>query len=462
MNRTSGQASMQLLLPLIILLLMTLAFAYMMPTLTTTQTLAFAAGIVIFIVCLASTEAAIYILIFSMLLGPEFIVGKPQESSLARGITLRVDDFVLTIIGFTWLAKMAIFKELGLFLRTPLNRPIAFYILACLISTLLASLSGDIGLKTGLLFVFKYFEYMFIYFMVANHLSDKEQLNRYLWAMLFCCIIVSTIGIAQIPSGGRVSAPFEGDGGEPNTFGGYLVLMISITTGLLLTNPSLKKRLIYGAMILLFAIPLVYTQSRGSYLAIIPAMLSFLVLSEKRMWVFIALFFIGIIIPFMSPEVAKERVSYTFIQGKYRTDVVEIAGLRLDTSTSARLLSWIDVIKNLKKRPLFGYGVTGFGFIDSEYFRVLIDTGLLGLTFFFLLLSKIFSQAFRVYRETLHPFEKGLSMGFLAGFIGLLTHAIGANTFIIVRIMEPFWFLTAMVIMIPNLKEDIGKQKVHG
>jgi len=45
-------------------------------------------------------------------------------------------------------------------------------------------------------------------------------------------------------------------------------------------------------------------------------------------------------------------------------------------------------------------------------------------------------------------------MGFLAGFIGLLFHAIGANTFIIVRIMEPFWFTLALVIMLPQLKTN--------
>lgn len=42
--------------------------------------------------------------------------------------------------------------------------------------------------------------------------------------------------------------------------------------------------------------------------------------------------------------------------------------------------------------------------------------------------------------------------GFLAGFIGLLVHSIGANTFIIVRIMEPFWFVLGMVVMIPELE----------
>ncbi|MBU2498333.1 MAG: hypothetical protein KKE57_05490, partial [Proteobacteria bacterium] len=49
---------------------------------------------------------------------------------------------------------------------------------------------------------------------------------------------------------------------------------------------------------------------------------------------------------------------------------------------------------------------------------------------------------------------KGISSGFLAGFIGVLFHAIGANSFIIVRIMEPFWFIAAMVIMIPEIEKE--------
>ena len=57
--------------------------------------------------------------------------------------------------------------------------------------------------------------------------------------------------------------------------------------------------------------------------------------------------------------------------------------------------------------------------------------------------------------------EKGLALGFLAGFVGLLLHAFSANTFIIVRIMEPFWFLAAIVVMLPEisaLSETDGTQ----
>ncbi|MBW2114862.1 MAG: O-antigen ligase family protein, partial [Deltaproteobacteria bacterium] len=291
---------------------------------------------------------------------------------------------------------------------------------------------------------------MLIYFMVANHLKDRKQIQYFLWAMLITCIIVSLIGIAQIPEGGRVSAPFEGEVGEPNTFGGYLLFMICITTGLFLTATVFRVQLIYGILIFLFAIPLLYTESRSSYLATIPALLAFVWFSEKRQGVFLILVLIGLVLPFIAPNPAKERVAYTFEQGKDRTDVVEISGIKLDTSTTERVKGWKRVARDWIKHPIFGFGVTGYGFVDAQYFKVLIETGVLGLFTFFILMSRIFAQSYRILKETHEPFEKGLCMGFLAGFIGLLVHSIGANTFIIVRIMEPFWFVLAMVIMIPS------------
>ena len=68
------------------------------------------------------------------------------------------------------------------------------------------------------------------------------------------------------------------------------------------------------------------------------------------------------------------------------------------------------------------------------------------------LMATIFREAWRVQRAAKDPVHRGLAIGFIAGFIGLLFHAIGANTFIIVRIMEPFWFVTAMVMAIPSLE----------
>lgn len=458
MNNSSGQSTLQLIGPLLIILILILTLFFFMPRMSAGRTIAIAAGMILSMVSFASSQAALYILIFSMLLGPEIIVGPSVGASLGRGVTLRLDDFILVIIGFSWLARMALYKELGLFLKTPLNKPIAFYIIASLISTLIGAMMGRVDLKTGFLFVLKYFEYMVIYFMVINHLHDKKQIRYFLWALLFTCVVVSFFGIAQIPGGGRVSAPFEGEIGEPNTFGGYLVFMMAITIGLFLTTDSMRDRLIYGGISVIAFIPFLFTQSRSSYLAFFPMIAAFVWFSEKRKLIILCLLFTAVFLPLVAPQKVRDRITFTWTQSPHPSQV-QIGGIRLDTSTSARLRSWQRALKATVRHSIVGSGITGYEFVDAQYPRVLVETGIVGMISFILLIWAIFKQGNMAFRGTTDIFHKGLSMGFLAGFIGLLVHAIGANSFIIIRIMEPFWFVLGMVAMIPQLELESSVQE---
>ena len=64
-----GQTTLELIVPLVIVLVVLTALALMIPVLSTFQIFSLTAGVVIFIVSFASTDIALYILIFSMLLG---------------------------------------------------------------------------------------------------------------------------------------------------------------------------------------------------------------------------------------------------------------------------------------------------------------------------------------------------------------------------------------------------------
>ncbi|MFH1984961.1 MAG: O-antigen ligase family protein [Pseudomonadota bacterium] len=412
-----------------------------------------AVGVAIFFVSFVNIEIGLYILILSMLLSPEFLAGQTTGSSLSRGVTLRYEDFLLVIIGGSWFAKNAVFKEIGLFRKTDLNLPIVLYMLACIFSTGLGIMMGNVMPKTGFFYVLKYVEYFIVYFVIVNHVEDQNQIKRFIFFLFLTCFIVSVVGIMQIPGGERVSAPFEGEVGEPNTFGGYLVLSLSVIAGIVVygENKFLKKILI---LLTVFIIPpLLYTQSRSSYLAAFVVALCFAMFSRKRILYISAMILMVIFSPFIMPKAVKERVLFTVAQ-KHETGQIQIGDVRIDTSTSARLLSWKNAVKDWTNHPIFGYGITGYAFMDAQFPRVLVETGIVGLFAFLYLLFAIGKMALKNLKELNDPFSKGIAYGFFAGFIGLLVHSIGANTFIIVRIMEPFWFYAGIVAVLPELEKE--------
>lgn len=410
--------------------------------------LAFIFFSIIFIITLVNTDLALAILIFSMLFSPEIILGQIP----GRDIVIRLDDILLAVITLSWFAKTAVNKGLALFIKTPLNKAIGIYLLACLVATLQGSVLGYVSPFKASFFLLRYFEYFLLYLLVANHIHSRKQVEFFLKAFFITCALVSLFGIIQIPGGGRVSAPFEGEIGEPNTFGGYLLLIFSLALGLFLQNISRRMKVSLAGLAVLIFIPFLFTLSRASYLAIIFSYLTLIVLSRRKTALISVMAAIIISVLLLRPEAVFSRIEYTFQIRQAR--LVKVGETYLDPSSSARILSWEESFHEWKKNPILGRGVSGFGFIDGQYIVTLVETGLVGLFAFLWLLWTIFKNTLSIHKHAEDFLYKGLSLGFLAGFVGLLIHALTANTFIIIRIMEPFWFLAAIVMRSPELEKE--------
>lgn len=405
------------------------------------------AGSLALVVSFFSTELAIYLLIFSMLLSPEIAVGGAPQ----REISIRMDDLLIIVISMGWLARSAFYKDLGLFIKTPLNRVILCYVTICILATMFGMVFGKVRPLQGSMFVLKYVEYFVIFFMVLNNIHSRDQIKRYFIAIIITAVIVSLYAIAQIPSGDRISAPFEGKEGEPNTFGGYLVLMISLLSGILFSYKYQKVKAISFIALGLVAVPFLFTLSRSSWMAVAGMYMALMIFSKKRI-LLAAILIIGVLAaPMIMPKSVEERYKKTFMSKATESkEQVKVGGVYLDLSASERVNSYLKIIEDIKTRPFLGYGVTGYGFIDGQYFRTLIETGFIGFSVFLYFLYKIFLTILNTYRNTKDQLYKGISLGVLAGFTAMLTHAATANTFIIIRIMEPFWFVMAMVVAAGN------------
>lgn len=405
-------------------------------------------AVTVFIVCFVNVEVSLYLLVFSMLLSPEFGLGGlsgGSSTTASRGITIRSEDLLLVVMGLAWLARMGVHKDLGLLRDTPLNRPIGLYAAICFFSTGMGLIWGYVSGVTGFFYVLKYIEYFVVYFMVVNNVHSRTQIKRLIGAMLLTAFIVSLTAIAQIPSGERVSAPFEGERGEPNTLGGYLLFIGAIAGGIALRMDRGRARLALVALLGVMFVPFLATQSRGSYLALPFVFLTTMVLHRQRRPLLLLILVTGLVggLVYM-PESVRDRIEYTFNQGRTQQERIAVGGVQLDTSTTERLRSWENALNDVADSPLWGFGVTGYGFLDAQYPRILVENGVFGLALFGLLIFGVFKQLFHLRRHSQDRLYNGLASGLIAGLVGLLVHALAANTFIIVRVMEPFWLAVGL------------------
>jgi O-antigen ligase len=398
-----------------------------------------------------------------MLLSPEIPVFHVPD----RAVVVRIDDILLIVIFLSWLAKTAINKEFGFLKNTPINMPLFLYAVLCIIATAFAIMLG-VGkaiFSNASFYILKYIEYFVIFFLVNNNIKDLKQIKIFTGLILLVCLIIVVYGYFQTFRGvERLSAPFEGEKPEPNTLSGYLVLMFGLMGGLFLESRSLILKLIMSGLFL-FTLPVfLFTLSRGGYLGFIVLYLVFIIFNKKaRVFLIFTLFILILITPHLLPLRVIERVRETFGTTR-RFEVVEykIGAKRISVegSAAARIETWKWVIPRWLKSPLFGYGVTGLGFIDGQYLRVLAETGILGLLAFLWLLLRLFRSLSRIYATTTDLWLKGLSLGLLSALAALFIEGWGANVFIIVRIMEPFWFMVGMIIAASQIEESQGAEFV--
>ena len=405
-------------------------------------------ALVISIICFLYPQIAFFILIFSMLFSPELMVGQ----TAAREVTFRFDDFLLGIIVLTWLVRAAVYKEFAAFRSTPLHSPIGLFMAVSLFATFMGMVMGRVSVATGLFFNLKIFEYFVIFFMVVNYVREEKELKTFVILILLVALMVNLYALYQVPSGARVTAPFEGEFGEPNTLGGYLIIIISVTLALYLLRSFGQRTNLLIPLLVFSGAVLMFTQSRGSWLGMVFLSVPFIILSPKRIFFIIGAILLIIAIPYVAPESTKERFVGTFRSDPFFERSERFMGMGLDPSASERVTSYKQGFEKWKKQPLFGYGVTGAGFIDGQFLRILVETGIVGFALFLFLLWRMALFLWDTYRSADDPFFKALSLGMLGALAGLVGHGISANSFIIVRIMEPFWFLMGLAAAYPLIK----------
>jgi len=424
-------------------------------------TIATAASMLVFGATVVRVELGVSILVVSMLLSPEVDLG--AEFSGERALNVRYDDLIIIVIFLGVLVKLAFEGRQQFWRPSPINLGISLYVLVCAISTMLA-LRANLPAwdrRTALFVILKMIEFYMVFFLVGNAIRDLREVRRQLALFFVVAMIVCAYCLVAMRTVQRVGTPFEAQGTEPNTLGGYLTVVMCLSVGLLTQAPTRGKKLLFLALTAGAFIPFLYTLSRASYIALLVGMMA-LGVAGRRLWVGAGVIAILLLSPLLMPEDVKDRVNYTFQRGSGEPVVIagRETGFQVDKSTHERFYVWRKVGFILHVAPWFGGGVAWETVLDSQYARVIMETGLIGLAAFVFLQYRILRTCREAYRWSRDWVARGLALGATAATVGLITHSLGTISFLIIRIMEPFWFLVALTVVVRLLAiEDLARRR---
>ncbi|WP_041313254.1 O-antigen ligase family protein [Heliomicrobium modesticaldum] len=233
--------------------------------------------------------------------------------------------------------------------------------------------------------------------------------------------------------------------GSPNILGSLLVLTTPIALGLAYRGKTIQ-RLFYLACAALMGASMLFSFSRGAWLAIAAAIILFGILQDRRL---IALLIIGaILLPIASPAAA-DRVSYLLSPEYFKK-----------SAQDGRLERWDLALEKVAQRPLTGIGLGRYGgaaaennkeylphrtlYTDNYYMKTAAETGLLGLFAFIALMVSVLRTAFGTAIHSPPP-RRALAIGVACGLFGVVLHNAVENVFEVPLMVTSFWLCAALL-----------------
>lgn len=386
--------------------------------------------VVLIVICLRSALFSAGLLIVSMLFSPEV--------EIREGVRIRAEDLIIPLLAIALAARACIPRFRVRFRSGPLDRRILVLVIVNAAASAYGAVGGFVDPLSSVLWNVKSLELLMIYWLTFNFVRDERMIQKLLGLALVVLLGITFYTLFQIPhteihTVRRLTAPFEG-APEPTTLGGYLTLLLAVVMALAIYEPVKNRQVVWMGVCVLVMIPIVFTLSRTTY-AMCGFMICMLGVVTRSHRLLIAAFVILILSPWIMPQQIVDRVLMT-------VDPSRLYGI--DPSTTERIMVWKKFGYGLRDSPLFGYGLPQ-PIVDNQYVRTMLESGLAGILAWGAIFWACISMGRRLHRRATDPFHKALAAGYLVGTCALLVHAAATITLYIVRIMEPFWFLTGLV-----------------
>jgi len=404
------------------------------------------------------------LLAIAIALSPSFSAGNLPKGKI---IEIRVEDFLILILGFIWLASLLVSRKKKV-KKPPLFFPILVWLSFGFLATLTNLIFGNLEIWRGFFYFLKEIEFFFFYFYFFYHIKSINSAKLLIKVWIFLGVLNVGYVLYQIVTGfltGEYGTGAICEWGVFPTGAFFLILFIFLLNIFLYYFLNLDisrfKKGFLGIVAISPIIGVFGSCSKTDFLAVLFALfltIIFFFLRNKSfksiLTIFLILIFIvGIFIFIVKTVPRAHRLPNVFIFKKL-----------LGNFERERVGTINDVFENAlsQKTPLSGVFGLGKGYVreaHNQYVRNLIETGIIGTIAFLVLIFVIVKKSIYGFLKSKNRLSIGLSAGLLVATLAMLFCSFATEPFIVVKVSEVYWVFTAitMAVLVINKKEDYVK-----
>jgi hypothetical protein len=355
------------------------------------------------------------------------------------GFTPTFLDLALLAVYFVWVARIATGRA-GRFVGTALGLPIVvFLLLAC--ASFVAGLGHAYLDRYVLRHFFEILLSIALFFVIVNCVRTRQQLRTLILVIIlagfgaaligiFLYFVPSTWSIRLLSALGRFGYPsgagvlrYVEDNPElalraiststdPNVLGGLLILITTVTAAQLFARKPLLPRPLLVGVVLVDALCLYLTYSRGSMLGLVAGLGVLAVVKYRKL---IPVLIVAAAMLLLLPQ-TQDYIQH-FVEGIQLQDL----------ATLMRLGEYKDAFILIGRHPWIGVGFVGtpesslYIGVSNVYLLMAEEMGLIGLAAFLVILTVFFWQVWKAWPKL--SGQAGLEailLGLTASLVGIL------------------------------------------
>jgi O-antigen ligase len=351
--------------------------------------------------------------------------------------------------------------------KTPLNKLLLLFAIFCYVQLWRGSFylntSMPLSLDDPRFSNWKNYMVLFILFaVVVNVVKDVKQMKIIVLLICLSILAVDKGFYSTISDRDLTHFSYDVREGGPLGYAGvnglacFAAESMLFLLGLVAFEARKYAKIALWLLVAFSAYCVLFSFSREAYAGVLFGLV-ILGLLQKR-WVLVALAFFLFSWQTLVPTSVRERVLMTY-------DAQDKA---LDSSAQERVEIWDDAMALFEQNPVLGNGfdtyewqhrVGQFRDTHNYYLKVVVETGIVGLMFFLLLLAQTTRIGWKLYRSAQDPFFRSLGLGFLLFLACVWVVNFFGDRWLFLQVDGFFWVILALVVRAQIMVDAAAKQE---